>query len=457
MPIASTRTLCARLILLVLAVLPQHALAQGTTAATKKPDANVAPAKAETESTLSLAEILTEMEDLEGGERRLRQLLADDQRLPGLAAEVDAAERAFSDARTRAGSVEKDLVGFHQLVDLSSELRAVDQSLATARNELVSRAKALDAARDRVAAVVAKTGEWVKVAEKRDASPALRARIQASIVRQQALGQELLERRDRVLEVLARATRLNGTMNALRIEVGDRRARLTSGLRNERGEPIWRVESQPGEWERVSQFFDAQVAQSFRHVRDHALTLLLIAFVAFALTYWLIVATREQLAAQAVTDSYTRRTVNLFAVPGVTASMVALLAVNGLGPQGPFNYHIILLALLPLPGVRLVRAAVGPHISLSLYTLAGVVISQVLLGTLLDPLPLASRLLLIAQCIAMGVALGLDLARGRLEQVFTGRPALVRWVAAGAITCWQWPSWRRSPAISARRGSSAIS
>jgi hypothetical protein len=101
-------------------------------------------------------------------------------------------------------------------------------------------------------------------------------------------------------------------------------------------------------------------------VRDHAARLLAIAVVAFGLTYWLIVATREPLAAQADTDPYVRRACHLFQVPAVAALAASLAAVIGLGPQGPFSYYRILWALLPIPGVLLARAVVGPGVSLSL-------------------------------------------------------------------------------------------
>jgi hypothetical protein len=62
------------------------------------------------------------------------------------------------------------------------------------------------------------------------------------------------------------------------------------------------------------------------------------------------------------------------------------------------------------------------------------VISQALLGGLVDPLPLARRLLVIAHCVALAVGLGMDLCRGRFEQSFPELPAtLVRWVVAGII------------------------
>ncbi len=425
---------CARLLLLALVTAPVTGFPADSATGAQKPEAGVTATKAVAESAPSLAEILTAMEALETGERKLRLLLADEERLRTLAAEIDEIEKAFSGIRRLADSVLNDLVGFHELVDLTGTLRAADQRLAAASDELASSASALDAGLDRIGAADAKTGTWMKTAEKRNAPPALVERIQGLAPRHEALARELRAHRDQVLETLGRATQLHGAVSALRIDVSERRDQLTAALRSERGEPIWRVESHPGEWDRIMQFFDVQVAPSFRHARDHASLLLAIAVTAFALTYWLIVATREPLAAEAEMESHARRIVNLFRVPALSSLAAALMVVIGFGPRGPFNYHIMLWAFLLLLGVLLVRRVVGPHASLSLYTLAAALIAQMLFGAFFDPLPLVSRLLLIAECGALAVALGMDLGRGHFERLLPGLPAaLVGWAARGII------------------------
>jgi small-conductance mechanosensitive channel len=184
----------------------------------------------------------------------------------------------------------------------------------------------------------------------------------------------------------------------------------------------------------MTRFIRGELAQGVRHVRDNAALLLAIAIVTFALSYWLIVATRERLEAEAESDPYARRTVNLLRAPAVAALVVALLALVRFGPAGPFGYELMLWSLLPIPAALLARAAIGPQVTLSLYTLAGAMISIALLGALVDPLPITSRLVLIAQCVAVAVALGVDLRRGHLGQALSGLSRiLVRWVAAGMV------------------------
>jgi small-conductance mechanosensitive channel len=424
----------AALALLALAVVPVPGVAAGAAANPPKPEADAATKKAGTETAESLAGILAAMEVLEAGERRLRLLLADEGRLRVLQTEIEDVEKSISGMARMTDGVTNDLVGFGELVDVGNVLREADRRLTAAGDDLSSQANALDTALDRLTAAGARTATWLEIARTRNAPAALQQRIEAMIPQQAALARELLARRDRVLEVLSRTTQLHAVVSAQRAEVSGRRDRITSRLRTERSVPIWKVEASGSEWRRVVGYFDARVAQSLRFVREQALLLLAIAAVFFALTHRLIVATRAPLAAQAVTDSYARRACTLFQAPALAAWVAAVAAVIGFGPSGPVSYYHLLWVLLFVPGVLLLRTFVGPGVSLSLYTLVGAAISQDLLGSVLDPLPIASRLLLIAQCGGLAAALSADLVRGRFEEAFPHWPAaLVRWSIAGFI------------------------
>ncbi len=422
------------LILLGLAGLPLACFSEESPAVPQSAEAATTAARTEDGSSPSLAEILTTMEALETEDRKLRLLLAEDGRLSFLAAEIKEIDKTFLESRRQAGSVLDDLVGFHELTDLSLALRTAEHRLTSTVDELVARADALDTGLDQVAAIGERAGAWIETAERRDSTPAVLERIQALIPRYEALAREMRKRRDQVIEVLGEATQLRAAVIALRVEVSERRDQLTGRLRAGSSEPLWRLKALPGEHSRVLQFFNAQIAQSVGHLRDHAASMLAIAGLAFMLTWWLIVTTRESIAALAGTDPYMQRTVSLFRLPAAVALVAALVAVLVFSPPGPTDFQLVLLALVALPGSLLARAVLGPHISLSLYTLTGVLISMALLGAVVDPLPLASRLLFIAQCASLAVALGVDLHRGHVRQSFPDLPAsLVRWATAGLI------------------------
>jgi hypothetical protein len=325
-------------------------------------------------------------------------------------------------------------MGFYELLDLGLALREVDQRLTVASEELDSKATALDAAVDRVTTAGATTVGWMETAEKRSAPQALRERIAALVPRQEALARELVTRRDQVLDVLGRATQLQGTVRAARLEAGAQRDQIAAGLRTELSEPIWRVGIDRGGWSRAQRFFDVQVGRSLRHVRDQAALLLAIALVAFALAYWLIAVTGDRLAALVDRDPHARRASTLFQRPVAAALVAALGALLALGPPGPVSFNLTLWALLSLPGVRLARLVVGPAASLSLYALAGAEIAQDQLGAPLSPLPLESRLLLIATCGGLALALAMDLRRGHAVQPSPLLPARpVRWLTSGLV------------------------
>jgi potassium-dependent mechanosensitive channel len=125
--------------------------------------------------------------------------------------------------------------------------------------------------------------------------------------------------------------------------------------------------------------------------------------------------------------------VELFRLPAVAASVVTLLALIMYAPAAPLIIYDLFWSVLPIPAAILARKLVGPQISLSLYTLTVTVTLVSLLGAL-DLLPLTSRLLVIAECLTLGTALGVDLRRGGIESAFPSvAPATIRWIVVVAI------------------------
>ena len=93
-----------------------------------------------------------------------------------------------------------------------------------------------------------------------------------------------------------------------------------------------------------------------------------------------------------------------------------------------------MISLLLVPAALLARAMFGERLKVTLYTLAAVLISLTWFGPVVDPLPLANRLLLIAQCIAIAAVIGWDLRHGNLANAFPTRsPAVVRCAAIAMI------------------------
>ena len=386
------------------------------------------------DATPSLAEILTGMETMEAEGKQLALLGADTAQVAELEAQIEEIEQTFTRTRHLESDVRNNLLDFHDLLDLGNALRSAGVRLSAVSDELASRAEALDVALDRVDESNARVTAWTKAAMKRNAPRTLQQSIDSMAPRHQALREQLLSRRDDVLNVLGRATQLHGTLVSFRDEVSGHVDQIAAMLRVERSEPIWRIEPRPGEWRRAVQVFNGISGQTLGYLRVHALFLVAIALLTLVFSYLLILATRKRVTAQAASDGYGQRVVKLFERPGVAALAAALGAVIACSRDAPSGFQHVLWSMLPLPGVLLARAVFGPSVSLSLFTLAGVVIAQELLVPIFESFPIASRVILIAQCGGLAVAFGLDLVRGGFAAAFPGlTAAYVRWVVAAII------------------------
>jgi len=382
----------------------------------------------------SLAEIIVGLRAIDASDREMRKRLAETGRRDSLVSEIDEQERALSKAGAIRRDVPADLTQYFDLTDLAVSVRAIENRLAESSDTVAATAKSLDADLDRIAADDQKASVWLETAKARSAPEALLERLRALPKDHSELAQQLRDNRDRALVLLDRTTRLREAARLLHSDVSDRRVQLEAQLRTAHDTPIWRFEPQGEELSRSAQFVRSHGASVVDHMRNHAPRLLAIALVAFGLSYALIIAMRKRLAREEADNPYTRETEALFNAPITAAVLVALLAVVRYGPSGPVAYYDLFLSLLPIPAAILAAAILGRRITLSLYTLAVALVTLALIGPIVDPLPLASRLLLIAQCAAVAVAIAVDLKRGRLEETFSRPPRmLVRTIARAII------------------------
>jgi len=431
-PITTVRVTVVLLALAAFPVKAQQASANASTEA--KAGSTGSPGAKTRVPSPSLAEIIVGLQTMDASDREIRKRLADTGRRDSLLSEIDEDEKALSKAGAIRRDVPADLTQYFDLTDLAVSVHGIENSLATASDTVAARAKALDADLDRIAADDEKASMWLETAKARSAPDALLERLRALPKDHSELSQQLRDNRDRALAWLNRTTRLREAARLLHSDVSDRRSQLESQLRTAHATPIWRFQPQPEELSRSAQFVRSHGASIVDHVRNHATRLLLIAIVAFGLSYALIIAMRKPLAREEGDQPYIRETEALFNAPVTAAVLVALLAVVRYGPSGPVAYYDLFLSLLPIPAAILASAILGRRITLSLYTLAAALFVMTLIGPIVDPLPLTSRLLLIAQCVAVAAAVAVDLGRGRLEETFTRPPRmLVRTIARAII------------------------
>ena len=392
-------------------------------------DATALPAR-----SLSLADIAAMLEAVDKSEREMRQRLAESARDEEQASEVDAAAGMLLRAGRVDANAPADLVEYFEAADLDIAIRAILNRLASTIDATAARAKQLDEDLDRLASDSAKSTAWLATARRRQAPAALLAAIEMVPNRSDELAREIKAERDRLLRILDRAQALRRAAEISQAEAAERRAAIATHLRTASDLPIWRISATPGEIDRSLQAARSRAERMLDHLRQHVAAILAIAVVAFGLSYALIIVTRRRLAHDDDTDPFTRRAKQLFDAPIAAALLMSLLALLRFGPAGPLAYYDVLVSLLPIPAVLLARVMFGQRLRVTLYTLAAVLVSLAWMGPVVDPLPLASRLLLIAECIAVAAALGWDLRRGNLANTFPAlSPAVVRWAAVATI------------------------
>jgi potassium efflux system protein len=393
----------------------------------------VAPTKPHSDALPSLAEILNAAEAHDAAVLAIRRRLQDGPDIVALRAKVDEAQTIFTETRDAAGHAATDKAGLYELADLRLVIRRNNAQIGATVDELAAKARALDTDLDQLASSERKWRKLLDAAEARQAPPELLEMFQSIAPSDAALALDVRAHRNEILSVLSQTSRLHEEMSTMSAELDTRGERMLSGMHAARDVPIWEVPARSEELDRVQGVASTGAERGMRYLRTHVLALLAIGALAFGLSYGLIATSRARIARDAETDHRARRTVELFRLPGVAASVVTLLALILYAPAAPLIIYDLLWSLLPVPAAILARKLVGSQISLSLYTLTAAVISVSLLGAL-DLLPLTSRLLIVIQCLALGTALAVDLRRGSIERAFPSvAPATIRWIVVVAI------------------------
>jgi potassium efflux system protein len=381
----------------------------------------------------SLAEILSAAEAHDTAILAIHGRLQDNPRIDALEAKTDAIRKVFTETRDAARNATADKAGLYELADLRLVIRRNNDEIGAAVDELAAKAKALDADLDQLASSERKWRELLDAARQRQAPPDLLKKFQSIAPIDAALAQMVRAHRDKILVVLSQTSGLHEEMSAMSAELDAQGEKMLSGMQAARGVPIWDVQPRPDEFDRVQGVASTGAKRGLSYLYTHALALLVIGALAFSLSYGLIATSRARIARDAETDRRARRTVELFRLPGVAASVVTLVALIMHAPAAPLIFYDLMWSLLPIPAAILARKLVGSQISLTLYTLTVTVMSVSLLGAL-DLLPLTSRLLVLTQCLALGAALGVDLRRGGIESAFPSvAPATIHRIVVVAI------------------------
>ena len=433
-PAALRRTAVVTAALLALVSIPAACAADAAdknAAAAAKPES-----KPQTAALPSLAEILIEAERSDSLEHEVRKRFGDLQRLKAAEENIAAVEAALADAAKAVDPRATERLQVLALIDLALEIRAyIDKVGATAR-VLETRARAYDADLDRIGAIQKQWSQRIDAARSRNAPEELLQRLEPVPQRLKALADDVTARRNAIVLVMDRATRLRGRMASMLVEAIERRDRLIDSLSSTQVEPLWRTTPQPGASQLAHTWVATELTQLRGYIARHESTLAWIAGLGFLASLGLLMAARRALASDPNPDEDSALAQRLFRRPLLAAMALTLVVVIWQAPEAPVVFFSAALTLLFMVSTILARLALGHHAMVTLYALAAALIVNWFQGGI-DALPFSGRMVLIIQCAAVAASLWIDMRHGRMSHAAQLLPPqvmrMIAWAAIGLL------------------------
>ena len=385
-------------------------------AQTKPPPADVKSAAEKPPSAPlpTLAEILIAAERTDALEHDVRKRFGDIRALQAASDNIASIEESFSAAAKKIPAQSSERMQVLALIDLSIEVRSHADRLGAIINALDLRARALDADLDRIGETRRQWTSRIEAARRRNAPADLLQRIEAVPPRLDALAREVTARRDAVLGVLDRVTRLRGQMSNTLSDASERRNRLIESLTTAQVEPLWRISPQPDSTHVARTWIAAEWAQLRGYIDRHWPILAFTAGIAFLIAYGLMRIGRRPLASLAgAADVEIAMAQRLFGQPLLASLALTFSALLWNAPEPPIIAIVAIMTLLFLTCALLAVIALHHEAILSLCTLAAILMIH-WFQIAFDALPVIGRLILLVECAAMAMVLWIDLRRGRL-------------------------------------------
>jgi small-conductance mechanosensitive channel len=351
-----------------------------------------------------------------------------------------AADRELADLRGRldvmadvgSGGENLSQLGFNDLVDLQTQIRADLRNLTARANQATTRASRRDEQLDELHRRGAEWRRLTESARQRNAPASVldvAATTQSEI---DAARRQLEEDRNRSLELLGTIAGMQHLAMTLDQELRQRREDLEAGSQMAAEAPLWDAEV----WSASSGIGEAAAAWR-RHgnavvsyVRNNAASVLGVFVLIWLSAHWLLRATGNRVRDGMQKDSASLRGAAVFQRPSSAALVAAIVGLVWFGPPAPSAFGYLLGAILPIPAAALAITVFARPIQLSIWTIA-VVLSTMALEPFIESTPLLGRILLILQTGATALAVWTDYRRGRFAQAFPiVRPAMIRWLVS---------------------------
>ncbi|NHZ73275.1 MAG: mechanosensitive ion channel [Nitrospirae bacterium] len=419
---ASTIVLLLAPVLLALTgawpVVAQDAAAADPTSETAEETVEEAP------PPISLADIPAERAAFEKKSRDIRNRLEDSQSLDSIREEIDPLKEELAPILEKIQLATAGESGIGQLMDLDSEAIRHANLLEEATAHLDSATRKFE---EDLTELDSLTQRWVALqheATERHAPDTLIEQTTGTLAELEELTGAVEERRNDILTVLAEATELSSQVADYRAQAAAQRREMMVQSVTSEGEPIWSLH-----WERqgggLYRHFVLRLKNDAGHLasysRDNADQLALIFFGSLAVVLvlrWRLKAPAQRRAAEEPAAARALEVID----PAWPMALILTLAVTAwLAPTpAPRIFYRLLLLLMALPAAALTLRMVGSSLRASVLALVAALVFFPL-QSYLELSPLLDRIVLLAQCLAVGAALTLDLRRGRWATALSGR------------------------------------
>ena len=392
---------------------------------------------AEAPAPISLADIPAERVEFEAKGREIRARLDDRSDLDSTAERLVAIQEDLGTILASMGIESVRTAEISDLMDLDTKAISYANLLDDAESRLSGIAENFEDDLDQLQQLRQQWTDLRTTAISREAPDDLVGQTDATLREIVELIGLVENRRNEALSLLVAISESTSRITAFRDEAAAyrRSKRLLSVKQSEK--PIWELRLERRGDDLLQHLFN-QVRSDLGHLasytRDNRARLILIFATALAGTLLLLLRLKRPARALAVDNPVAQRALAVISPGWPLALIVANFALLGLAPDpAPQIFYRLLLFLLPIPSTALALRVLGSSVATSILVMAGA-LALFPLHPYLQLSPLLYRLVTMGQCLAVGIAVAVDLARGRRLNALQERwrPAL-RWVLKIAV------------------------
>lgn len=422
----SLRALC--ILLLLVRALGAPALCQSPS---DSPSPSASP------SNGSLTEVFPRLEESAAEVDRLQDLLSDNSAVETVEAGLVGLEEQIQDLLARQQALADETASLEELRELERAWTGPTETVAYWKETLEQRALVLDQALHELASARAWWADRQETLQDTQLPSEVLERVRTLMAENESLRKQTELQRAALLEVRQRVGEVDRRLNESETEMEALRARALASTFVQQSPPIWSAEVHAQSFgqllDRCAVVFSEQMGTLTRYLDQHALGLMLHLAVLLLLAFGFHGA-RRLVGVWVEAEPRLESSARVFDHPLAAALLLTLVFGESFYPVAPPLLWALLGALALIPSILLLRQLVGRALSLLLYGLA-FLYALYLARLVLEPVPLAARLLFLVESIA-----GFLFLSGFVH--FSLRPARA---SSGPVPIWvrvgYWATW----------------